>query len=185
MGRLANADLGNTGDGNAARSLQYTTPTFNGFQASVLTAPSYKDQKYSGLGLNYAQGPLTVNFAAQSLSPTGATKTSSNVLAFQYNFGAATLTGGVVNSKTDDKDRGFTLGVKVPLGADSVSAGFSTNTNKNSGVNTKTNGFGAQYIKSLTKDAIAYLGVKRVGKINGAGKVENSTTTGLGIRYSF
>jgi predicted porin len=180
LGAAWKYDLGNTEKGNAAKSIQYTSPNMNGFQAMVMTAPVYKDSKYNGLGLNYAKGPLTVNFANQSYNVTGATKSTANVLAAQYDLGVATVSGGIVNAKQDGKDRGYVVGVSVPVGADSVSVGFSTNKATLAGLSTSSNGFAAQYIKSLNKSAAAYAGVRRV-------KIGNATTTktGLGISYNF
>jgi hypothetical protein len=163
----------------------------NGLQAFVLTASNVAAntqgaKNYTGLGVNYVKGPLVINFATQSYNGkyVGAAEVttatiSSNVLAINYNIGAATLYGGLVNT-TDDvagsKDSGVTAGVKVPLGADSVSVGYASNKTSLNGKDSTIAAWGAQYIKSLSKAAVAYFGVQSVDSVN---------KTGAGVRYNF
>jgi predicted porin len=58
-------DNGNTGWGNAKKSISYTTPDMNGFNATVLYANSADKTAtadsvpYVGLGANYAAGPMS------------------------------------------------------------------------------------------------------------------------------
>jgi len=190
-GGIWNYDVGNTGMGNAKNSIQYATPDMNGLQAFVLTASNVAAntqgaKNYTGLGVNYVKGPLVINFATQSYNGkyVGAAEVttatiSSNVLAINYNIGAATLYGGLVNT-TDDvagsKDSGVTAGVKVPLGADSVSLGYASNKTSLNGKDSTIGAWGAQYIKSLSKAAVAYFGVQSVDSVN---------KTGAGVRYNF
>ncbi len=189
-----NYDLGNAPNmyGNAVNSFQYATPVMSGFQGIVLVAPNASGafsgaKDYTGFGLNYANGPLTINFATQAFSGTGTPTANSNVLSFQYNMGVATVTGGLVNSDKGSNtawgadgnagtDKGYILGVKYPMGADSVSVGFSGNTNSVSGREKTINSWGAQYIMALSKPTVAYFGYQSVDSV---GK------TGAGIRYNF
>ena len=189
-GGMWNYDAGNTGMGNAKGSIQYATPDMGGFQAFVLSAPNVSDampgaRNYTGLGLNYAKGPFVVNIATQTYSGStvdgvsvGTPTTSSNVVALNYNLGVATLYGGVVNSDNGNgsKESGMTAGVKVPMGADSVSIGFATNKTSTGGVDSTIGSWGAQYIKSLNKAAVFYAGLQGVNSVN---------KTGAGIRYNF
>jgi len=192
-----NYDLGNAPNmyGNAVTSIQYATPDMNGFQAIILTAPNSASgfpgaQNYTGVGLNYSKGPLTINFATQSFNGTlngASTPTSnSNVLSFQYNMGTAIVMGGVVNSDSgSDKplgvkadgstywysgsDKGYIVGVKVPMGKNSVSVGFSGNTNTVAGVGKSINAWGAQFIQGLTKSTVAYYGLRSIDSVNNYG----------------
>ena len=192
-----NYDVGNTtnGYGNAKGSIQYATPDMNGFQAIVLIAPNVKDAyadsaNYSGVGLNYTKGPLVINFATQSqsgnmvkdasdnYSNVSTATVTSNVVAVNYNIGAANLYGGMVNSDNGagTTDKGYIMGVKVPMGADSVSLGYASNKNAVAGAEKTIGAWGAQYIKSLSKAAVAYVGVQSVDTVN---------KTGAGVRYAF
>jgi len=200
-GGMWNTDIGNTGMGNAKSSFQYATPDISGFQAFILAAPNVTGNtqgstNYSGIGINYAKGPLVINFATQTQSGSftpavgGAAATqnatatqNSNVFAINYNLGVATLYGGVVNSdngvngNANSRESGMTVGAKMPLGADSVSIGFAQNRTTRPGlVDTTVGAWGAQYIKSLSKAAVAYVGIQGVDSVN---------KTGLGIRYNF
>jgi predicted porin len=189
-----NYDLGNAPNmyGNAVNSFQYATPVMNGFQGIVLTAPNASGtfsgaKDYTGFGLNYANGPLTINFATQAFSGAGTPTANSNVLSLQYNMGVATVMGGLVNSDKGSNtawgadgnagtDKGYILGVKYPMGANSVSVGFSGNTNSVAGKETTISSWGAQYIMALSKPAVAYFGYQSIDSV---GK------TGAGIRYNF
>ena len=178
--------------GNAINSIQYATPEMNGFQAIILSAPNVAGafsgaKNYSGVGLNYAAGPLTVNFATQAFSGVVTPTANSNVLSFQYNMGTAIVMGGLVNSDKgsniawgDDgnagTDKGYIVGVKVPMGMNSVSVGFSANANSVSGKDKTINAWGAQFIQGLTKSTVAYYGIQSVDTVN---------KTGAGIRYNF
>jgi len=193
-----NYDVGNTtnGYGNAKGSIQYATPDISGFQAIVMVAPNVKDSyldssaNYSGVGLNYAKGPLVINFATQSqsgkmvkdasgnYSNVSTVSVTSNVLAINYNIGAANLYGGMVNSDNGagTTDKGYIIGVKVPMGADSISLGYASNKNAGTGAEKTIGAWGAQYIKSLSKAAVAYVGVQSVDTVN---------KTGASVRYNF
>jgi len=185
-GGFWNYDNGNTTNyyGNAKNSIQYVTPDMNGFQAIILTAPNVAaggttyNTSYSGIGLNYAKGPFVMNFATQSFNytPAGAT-VNGWVLALNYNVGAANLYGGF-NSNTDGAltETGYTFGVKVPMGKDSVSVGYAQDKQSTGGVDKTKGAWGAQYIKGLNKSTVAYFGIQSVDSVN---------KTGAGLRLDF
>jgi len=184
-----NYDVGNTGMGNAKSSVQYSTPVVSGFQGIVLTAPNVAGNtqgatNYSGYGLNYAAGPLVVNFATQAYSGNAAGNTAtvnSYVLAVNYDFGMAKAYGGMFNTDSGavatGKDTGFTVGVAVPFGADSLRLGYGTNKTAITGAADNTHAaWAAMYLKPLSKAALGYAGV---------GSVDSANTLTAGIRYNF
>ena len=193
---LWNYDVGNTQMGNAKNSVQYATPVISGFQAFVLTAPNVTGNtqgaaNYSGVGINYANGPLVINFATQAYSTFPVTKdnvttthtetVNSSVLAVNYDLGVAKLYGGLFNtdSGTDagGKDTGFTVGVALPFGADSVRVGYGSNkTSIKNSADTTGSAWSAMYMKPLTKAALGYAAVMSKDSV---------TTSGVGIRYDF
>jgi len=189
-GGLWNTDAGNTGMGNAKNSIQYTTPDMNGFQFIVLTAPNVSDsmmnsaktlnlaKDYSGIGLNYAKGPLVINFATQNFSAPGAPSSTSKVLALTYNIGAANLYSGLVNSDggAGSTESGFILGVKVPIGADSVAFGYASNKTSAAGKDSTIGAWSAQYVKAIGKAAQAYFGIQ---------SIDSTNKTGAGLRLNF
>jgi len=196
-------DIGNTGMGNAKGSVQYATPVINGFQGIVLAAPNVTGNaqgatNYSGYGLNYAAGPLVINFATQAYSgsftpgfPSGVQNSTatvnSNVLAVNYDFGVAKAYGGIFNTDSgttaDGKDTGFTVGVAIPFGADSLRVGYGSNkTSKTGSPDASGSAWGAMYLKPLSKAAMGYAGYGSVSNKDGSAAVN---TTGVGIRYNF
>ncbi len=194
-----NYDLGNTGMGNAKNSVQYATPVISGFQGIVLAAPNVNGNtqgatNYSGVGINYSNGPLVINFATQAYSGTftpgvggaagvqNSTATvNSNVLAINYDFGVAKAYAGLINTDTGDsakgKDASYIVGVAVPFGADSLRVSYAANKTSVAGTADSTmSAWSAMYLKPLSKAAVGYAGVASLSSVN---------TTGVGIRYSF
>jgi predicted porin len=184
-----NYDVGNTGMGNAKGSVQYATPVISGFQGIVLSAPNVKGNtqgatNYSGIGLNYGSGPLVVNFATQAYSGDAAGNTAtvnSTVLAVNFDFGMAKAYGGVFNTDsgttTAGKDTGYTVGLAIPFGADSLRVGYGSNKTSKTGLADDTHtAWGAMYLKPLSKAAMGYAGV---------GSVDSANTATAGIRYNF
>lgn len=191
-----NYDVGNTGMGNAKGSVQYATPVIGGFQGIVLSAPNVNGNtqgatNYTGLGLNYANGPLVINFATQAYSGSftpgnpgvqnNTATVNSNVLAVNYDFGVAKAYGGLINTDTGDvvkgKDASYTVGVAVPFGADSLRLSYAANKTSVTGAADNTiSAWAALYLKPLSKAAMGYAGVGSLNSVN---------TTGVGIRYNF
>ena len=176
---LWNADNGNTGMGNAKSSIQYATPDMSGFQGFLLVANNVTGNtqgstNYTGFGLNYAKGPLVINYANQSYDgafvggkqvATASTKT--NVFAINYNVGAANLYGGWVSSDYGtSSETGYTFGVKVPMGKNSVSVGYASNKATVAGVDKTIGAWGAQFIQGVTKSTVAYYGLQSVDSNN-------------------
>ena len=186
-----NYDVGNTGMGNAKSSVQYTTPVVNGFQGIVLSAPNVAGNtqgatNYSGIGINYGNGPLVINYATQAMSSNGGPTANSMVLAVNYDFGAAKAYGGLINTDSGTtiagKDASYTVGVAVPFGADSLRVSYAGNKTSITGqADTTSNAWAAMYLKPLSKAAMGYAGV---GSLS-AGSASAVNTTGVGIRYNF
>jgi len=121
----AHGDNGMDGSGGSKNGFQYTTPTFSGLNVVVMygsnadATTSTSATNYTSLGVNYANGPLTVNLATEKVltsvgnvvaspynSATGAAKvdaaglglasstgsyTNAWILAASYNLGVATV----------------------------------------------------------------------------------------------
>ena len=125
-------DNGNGGNGNAKKSIAYTTPDMSGFNATVLfsnaekkaavaanttftldpgtgvisgnaATPASSGVAYVGLGANYAAGPLSVNFGYEQVASTA-----------HLGSGAA----------ADDKTTASIIGASYNLGVATVGVGF-------------------------------------------------------------
>jgi predicted porin len=206
-------DNGNGGNGNAKKSIAYTTPDMSGFNATVLFSNSADKTAtttsvpYVGLGANYAAGPLSVNFGYEQVASTahlgtvgtgtGAAlagdKTTASIIGASYNLGVATVGVGFQQANVDAngaawKDAGYTLSVGVPVSATTtVALGYASETTTTAGLSDgKSTGFGAQAIYSLTKQAAVYGGAFQT-KVTAAGATAETLTTkyAAGLRYNF
>ena len=190
------ADNGNdpTGNGVVTGHIQYTRPTFSGFNASLMYAPSKdkttgNDTSYTSAAGNYNAGPLaltvayehvptSVNALAIPNSGTGpaitdnaaaagdGSYTNSYLGTAAYNFGAATVflalesakANGVLGSGNGSAtDTGTAIGIKVPLGDNTLSAGWA-NENTSGDVNNKRTAYSIQVLHALNKTASVYAG---------------------------
>ena len=199
-GGMYNYDIGNTKVGTVRSSFQYATPDMNGFQAFLMVAPNVTGNtdgptNYSGFGVNYAKGPLVVQYAYQAYdgkyqadSAAGVTpvvkaaqigtgSVTANVLALNYNLGTATLYAGMTKvSDITTSDSGYTFGVKVPMGKNSVSVGYASNKTSAASKDTTIGAWGAQFIQGLNKSTVAYYGIQSIDSVN---------KTSAGLRVNF
>jgi len=209
----AHADNGNNPEtyaGNAKNSIAYTTPDMSGFNATILYAngsdktATTDSTKYVGFGANYVAGPLNVNFGYESVASnvnwgtaltTPSDKTGAYILGASYNLGVATV-GGAYQQATADigggtaqqKDAGWTLGVSVPLSAQTTAAiSYAAETTTQAGLTDGTSkGFGGQVIYNWTKQAAIYGGAYQVKATEVASTAEITTTKyAAGLRYKF
>jgi len=184
-------------NGNMENAIQYTTPTVSGFNAVVAYAPSKdkygtigkKDSSYTGVGLNYAAGPLFVSFATEhvptavQMAGAGESYTNAWVLTGTYDLGAVKLFAGFEQAQGDatstfnltavtlhGKDSGYSFGVKVPMGQLTLSAGYgyekSTADISASGLSASIENhaasFGLQALYALNKTATVYAGYNQI-----------------------
>jgi len=202
----------------------YTTPAFSGFSADlqlglggntkttnpagVVTADG-KSQDSSSIGLNYANGPLTVKFghetvkeygksisvAGYSIGTTG-TATSdrkNDVLGASYDLGLAKLYFNATRAKQGADATSVTFdsnnfGVRVPYGAFTFNAGYSDGKAQLAGQPEKADMRGLQLSAwyDLTKDVTLYA-------IYGKEEIKHPTFTSkptqsdvfAGVRYKF
>lgn len=154
-------DSGNGGNGNAKKSISYSTPDLNGFNATVLYSNSgdktatEKSVPYLGLGANYATGPLSINFgyeqvatsaslglkpAVPSADPTKdgtallGDKTTAMIIGASYNLGVATIGAGYQMANVQvDSEKGKEKG-----GSLSVSVPVNASTTASLGYATET-----------------------------------------------
>jgi predicted porin len=205
----AHGDNGNTGNGNAKKSISYTTPNLSGFDATVMYANAAdatatdSATKYIGVGANYNAGPLGVNFAWES-TPSSlqigalasqADKTSAWILGASYDLGVAKIGVGVEQATVDAgggtgqaKDSGYTLTAGFPVSKQTtLAASYASETTTSAGVTDGTaKSFGGQVIYNWTTQAAIYAGAYQV-KSTDLGLTTEVTKTkyAAGIRYNF
>lgn len=203
----AHGDNGTTGWGTAKKSIAYTTPDMNGFNATVMYANNAdktaeaNSVPYVGLGANYGAGPLSINFGYEQVASTvhlgtaamAGEKTTAMVVGASYDLGVATVGAGYQQANadangTDLKDTGFSLSVKVPVSASTrIAVGYASETTTMPGLSDgKSNGFGAHAVYNWTQQAAVYAGVAQ-RKVTAAGSTAevNRTKVAAGLRYNF
>lgn len=201
-------DNGNTGNGNAKKSIAYTTPNMSGFDATILYSNPAEDTKtvsavkYVGLGANYAAGPLSINFGYEQVGSneqvsvaTAAEKTNAYIIGAAYDLGAAKIGVGFQQANVDAagaawKDAGYTLSLSVPVSAQTTFAlGYATETTTSAGLaDGKSTSYGAQVIYNLTKQAAIYGGAVQTKSVDILIPTDGETTSlkyAAGLRYNF
>ena len=199
-------------------SLMYATPSFSGFSATLQYAAKNSDSTaatanttgFTGLGLNYNNGPINVAYANEvfttgSLAPTATAagiavllganeKVTHNLLAANYTFGPATVYGGWTSSKgsaggvTSADSRSWNLALKYAVsGALSLMANVVRVDDKMVGNSDRNlNGLGLDY--ALSKRTTAY-GRYESGDNDKSAVVGNGTggfsRYQIGMRHSF
>lgn len=169
--------------------IRYDTPTFGGIYGGVSYAfeqNAGKDDKMAGLMVGYKSGPLHVALGYQNEK----TKSKYTALAGSYDFGAAAISGAYntrsgTSSTGDDNE--FQIGVNVPVGAFSLSAGYANGKTKIGGkTSAKADGFslGAKY--SLSKRTTLYAAYRAYNVKNSAGtKTTDNKLFAVGVRHDF
>jgi predicted porin len=189
-------DNGNTGWGNAKNSIQYATPDMNGFNASVMYAPGedalpgVSASRYTGIGLNYAAGPLALAFGQETLTPQGpGSNTNGWILTGSYDLKVASLFAGYERASTPTTDEtGYSLGAAMPLGsAMSLAGSYARETTqfKAGGSDDLTSAFSTQLIYNLSKRTNVYGAYLRSEYTPGGGSSITSSTVSLGMRHNF
>lgn len=201
-------------------SLMYTTPSFSGFSATLQYASKNADAAvvatanttgFTGIGLNYNNGPLNIAYANEqfktgAVAPTATTigiavpllaneTVTHNLLAANYTFGPATVYGGWTSSKgnaglaapTADS-RSWNIALKYAVsGALSLMANIVRVDDKLVGnADRNLNGLGLDY--ALSKRTTAY-GRYEQGDNDKSAVVGNGTggfsRYQIGMRHSF
>lgn len=196
-------DGGNTGEGNAKKSIAYTTPDTNGFNATFMVGTSERDEvttnlkpQYVGVGANYASGPLNVNFGYENVASSIHNSTAgikdqtyAFVLGASYNFGPATVGVGIQSAgakvgASTYRDSGSTLSVSVPLSAKTtIALGIASEKTKlGSATDSEFSGFGGQAVHKLTEQAAVYGGLYQV---TNKGTDVKTIKMATGLRYNF
>jgi len=159
---------------SAIDTVSYTAPSISGFTASVtyvegndgaIDVPTTNAKHISVLGVNYANGPISVTYAmkAHTLATGSTVKKNQNELAASYDFGVAKV-GFAFDDKTTATGKTATgYSITVPVGAISFGAQMFKR-----GVLKQTD-FGASYAFSKrTSMSIA------TGKLSGNTTAENN-----------
>ncbi len=102
-------------------SLKYMTPTMGGFMGTLVWSPGENGpnaSKYWSAGAGYVSGPINLQFGYESFNTApGGANTKQWALAGAYDLGVARLSASYERaSRANVDDKGYALGVGVPLG---------------------------------------------------------------------
>jgi predicted porin len=172
--------------------ISYYSPSFNGFYGGIDYALDEKagvNEDMVALKLGYKQKEFEVALGYQNQKKQADKYT---VIAARYDFGSFALSGSYNQrdgSATNGDDNEYALGVTVPMGAWSFSAGYAHSKTKNSAggaKNGKANGFALGATYSLSKRTRAYIGYRDVEVKNNFGvKTKDERLYAIGVRHDF
>lgn len=180
-----------TGHVRQDSSMVYATPSFSGFSAALgVTTQTTTTDAATDIGLNYANGPLSVNY---SNFANNYTQTQNN-LAVSYAFGPAKVTvgyfnestGGAADVKTNGSNIALAYGItsninllanygKLSDGTASTVAGHATPQDKSIGA------LGVQYVMSKRTSVYA----RYVNESFDNTTTSNIKTTLVGLQHNF
>ena len=197
----------------ASNLIAYVTPSFNGFSAAAgvgfgeTAGVSNKTGNVSTMSVSYANGPLTVQAATETVKltklavtlPGGSAATDlsdalanrkANSFGGSYDFGVAKVTALRTTAKAGSAaDAGEfntnNFGVSVPMGALTLAATVSNGDYKDSGAaKVDVSGYqvGATYALSKRTTAYTFAGQAKDKTASNAGKQE---TFAVGVRHTF
>lgn len=184
-------------------SVMYTTPNMGGFSATAMWAPGENKVpggasagKNVGIMASYANGPLNVGAGYQSNKATGATSaTVQTIMGVSYDLGAAKLFGQYSTGKNKSvgagvgyEDKGWNLGVVVPVGAARLMANYATeDTDNRAGANvTEAKAFGLMAQYDLSKRTYVYAAYRNLqNDPAGANNTTKTRSLGLGLVHNF
>ena len=201
-------DNGMDGSGASKNGAQYTTPTVGGLNAVVMygsngdATATMSATNYTGLGVNYANGPLTVNLATEKVTTalhngdmaTADSYTNAWILAASYNLGVATVYAAAEAATaesglgTSAKDAGTSFGVSVPVTkATTVALGYATETTTSAGMSDgKKTSTGVQVVYAWNAATAIYAGYNKADTtVLGDTATTTATKFATGVRYNF
>jgi len=206
-------DNGMDGSGASKNAFQYTTPTFSGLNAVVLygsngdaastTAGDKSATNYTSVGVNYANGPLSVSLATEKVltslqnGTAGIARdayTNAWILAASYNLGIATFHAAAEGASADDgfggsaKDAGTSVGVSIPVNkATTAALSYATEATTSSGYSDgKTNSTGVQVVYAWNAATAIYAGYRKTDTTGlGSSTTTTATKFASGVRYNF
>jgi predicted porin len=213
----SHADAG--GGGRVDNQVTYFTPAMGGFSAQLSwapgedAAPGVSAGRYYGIGLGYANGPVNIQFATESMKSRSVANAAASALGTPGAVSAAVGTGGVgtVNAwllgasydlgmvrpyfaygrssnAVSTKDKSWALGLTAPVGPVTVSGGYARETSTVSGAaaSARSTGFGGQVVYALSKRTNVY-GEMLAGRDRAAGAAASAKYSqyGVGMRHDF
>ena len=185
--------------GRVNNSIAYQSPNFSGFSGAVVygfgenkNAAAGQDATDSAsLNIKYVSGPFLVGYAYQEEKQpvvAGAQdKKKYNLVGGAYDFNIVKLSAFYNQAKSSTfKDKEYSVGVVVPLGAAAVSAGYVHSRSEGLGVERTGKGYSILGTYAVSKRTGLYAGAQstKAFVLNSVDETK-STVYGLGVRHTF
>lgn len=186
-------------------SLLYSTPAMGGLSGQIMWAPGedknpvtrQSASSYTGFLIGYANGPIGLHLGYENIKTTAAANASSSLrdwtIGAAYDLGVAKLYGGYQSATQTggNDDKGWMLGVGMPLGPVSLNVGYARETHDVTGraFDGKSTAFGGQVVYSLSKRTNLYAdflsGKTRAAAVAAGAPSTKNTIYGVGMRHDF
>ena len=216
----AHGDNGMDGSGASKNGIQYTSPDFSGFNAVVMysnnadATSTTSATNYMSLGLNYANGPFSVNLATEKvltslhnvvappggdpkgvgLASSGGSYTNAWILAGSYDLGIAKVFAAAEGATADGfvagsaKDTGYSIGASYPLNkATTLGLGYAQETTTLAGyADGKSSSIGIQAVYAWNAATAIYGGYLSADTTAlGSSTSVKDSKIAAGVRYNF
>jgi predicted porin len=173
-------------------SIRYSSPVMGGVSGSVSygfgenKTASASATRNVGAQVRYAAGPVLVGLGYQEqTSQTANDDLEFTLVGASYDLGMAKLTGSYQTSeKGSTKDKEYQIGVVVPMGAVTVSAGMANSESKTGAAKLKGDGYALLASYALSKRTAAYVGYEST-EVNTSSTKTEVTNMAVGIRHTF
>jgi predicted porin len=191
-----------TGNIRVSNALRYDTPRFGGFGAQIIhyfgenanNVANEKDGSGDGIQLKYDNGPLSVIGAYTRTKFLAAGDMKLGVVSAVYDFNVVKASVQLTkDSQGAFDEKGWMLGMWVPVGAGEIKGSFSQ-LKTNAVGDPKIRKIALGYLHNLSKRTALYATIARVKNSGGAAFALNGATTGantsstgfdLGVRHNF
>ncbi|TVO62905.1 porin [Denitromonas ohlonensis] len=187
-------------------SVNYQSKKFGGFSGQLIYSfgsteaddkaknPNRNTDDKVGLGLNYANGPLNVDYIyINAGDSTLGDDHKEHYIGAGYDFGGFKLVGSYQTASVDANDsdvKVYQIGGIVPVGMGNIHVAYGAR--NEDAQDSDSRSFTVAYTHNLSKRTIAYVGVNRTTNDDNVGlgalakqDGESSTALGLGIRHAF
>lgn len=187
-------------------SVNYQSKKFGGFSGQVIYSfgsteaddkaknPNRNTDDKVGLGLNYANGPLNVDYIyINAGDSTLGDDHKEHYIGAAYDFGGFKLVGSYQTASVDANDsdvKVYQIGGIVPVGNGNIHVAYGAR--NEDAQDSDSRSFTVAYTHNLSKRTIAYVGVNRTTNDDNVGlgalakqDGESSNALGLGIRHAF
>jgi len=147
----------------ASNAIKFDSANFGGVSGSLIYSLGENKTDTAdatdliGVNIKYAAGPVMVGYGHQEEKQSNTVTRKFDLLGGTYNFGVAKLNAAYQQSKEGTlKDKEYSVGVTVPLGAAALFAGYSASNSKGGAAELDSDGYTVAATYNLSKRTSLY-----------------------------